>query len=224
MDLRLKDIVKLLNVPEKKIHQWIKEKNMPAHKIKSQYYFNKAEISEWLLQNDIAVSSNILNLGLTSNPVSILELINKGGIYYDIIGSSIKDIINNIADTIRIPAGTTKENVKESLLQREEMMTTAVGYGIAFPHPRNPIISDVDDESVSLCFLKNAIDYSALDGKPVNVLFVIISSNSKRHLEILSKLSFLCRQEDFVKMLNHRPKIEVIHYYIEQKEKEWSKR
>lgn len=224
MDLKLKDVVELMNVPEKTVQQWIKDKKMPAHKVKNQYFFNKAEISEWILRNNIAVSSTILDLNLTSKPVSIIELLRKGGVYYNIAGTTVKDIINNVSKAIQIPAGTTRENVKASLLQREEMMTTAVGHGIAFPHARNPIISEVEHESISLCFLENSIDYNALDGKPVSVLFVIISSNSKRHLEILSKLSFLAKQEDFVKILQDRPKVEVIHYYIEQKEKEWSKR
>jgi len=222
MDLKIKDIVELLNVPEKTIHQWIKEKNLPAYKIKNQYFFNKAEISEWILKNNIAVSSNILDLTLTNKPVSILELINKGGIYYDIKGSTVKEIITNVVSTINVPAGTTKEIVKTSLLQREEMMSTAVGHGIAFPHPRNPIISDVEGESVSLCFPVEQIDYNAIDSELVTVLFVIISSNSKRHLEILTKLSYLCRQQDFVRILKDRAKKEVINYYIELKEKEWS--
>ncbi len=143
-------------------------------------------------------------------------------IYYDIKWSKVKEIITNVVSTINFPAGTTKEIVKTSLLQREEMMSTAVGHGIAFPHPRNPIISDVEGESISLCFPMNQIDYNAIDQELVSVLFVIISSNSKRHLEILTKLSYLCRQQDFISILKDKAKKEVILYTIEQKEKKWS--
>ncbi len=224
MDLKIKDITELLNVPEKTVRQWISEKRMPAYKIKNQYYFNKSEISEWILKNNIAVSVNILNLGLTTKPVSIFELINKGGIFYNIKGKTVEEIITHVVKTIKIPSGTTRDIVQASLLQREEMMSTAVGHGIAFPHPRNPIISDVENEAIYLCFLKNRIDYNAIDSEPVGVLFVIISSNSKRHLEILSKISYLCRQEEFIKKLNDQDKKEVILSYIEQKEREWGSR
>ena len=221
MDLKLKDIIELLNVPEKTIVQWIRDRGMPATKIKNQYYFNKAEVSEWVLTHNIAVSENIFNLNLTNKPVLISQLIRKGGIYHNIQGNNINDIITGIVDVIGIPRGLTKETVRASLLQREEMMSTAVGNGIAFPHPRNPIISEVEDEGISICFLARKINYNAMDKKPVGVLFIIISSNSNRHLEILSKISFLCRQEDFVKILWGGQGTDEILSYIKMKEKEW---
>jgi PTS system nitrogen regulatory IIA component len=196
---------------------------MPSFKIKNQYYFNKAEISEWILSNKISVSKKILDFALTTKPVSLIELIKKGDIYYGIEGSTVEEVINDVVKKISLPASVDRESVRISLLIREVMMSTAIGEGIALPHPRNPIISDVDEESISICFLKNSIDYGALDGKPVFVLFVIISSNSKRHLEILSKLSFFCLQEEFLKTLNDKPKKSVFLYFIERIEKEWKK-
>ncbi|HOD13202.1 MAG TPA: PTS sugar transporter subunit IIA [Spirochaetota bacterium] len=224
MDLKMKDIIDLLEVPEKTIIQWINDKKMPSYKIKNQYFFNKAEVNEWILKNNIAVSEKILDLALTNRPVSLIDLIKKGDVHYGIIGSTVREVIDDVVRTIPIPKSADIDTVRASLLQREEMMTTAVGKGIALPHPRNPIISDIDEESVSICFLKNPIDYGALDGEPVKVLFIIISSNAKRHLEILSKISFLCKQEDFLKTLNDKPQKEVFLYYIERVEKEWRAR
>ena len=224
MDLKMKDIIDLFDVPEKTIVQWINEKKMPSYKIKNQYYFNKAEVNEWILKNDIAVSEKILGLALTNRPVSLIDLIKKGDVHYGIKGKTVREVIDEVVDTIPIPKSADSDTVRASLLQREEMMTTAVGKGIALPHPRNPIISDIDEESVSICFLKNQIDYGALDGEPVQVLFIIISSNAKRHLEILSKISFLCKQDDFLKTLKDKPQKEVLLYYIERAEKEWRAR
>jgi nitrogen PTS system EIIA component len=224
MDLKMKDIIDLFDVPEKTIVQWINEKKMPSYKIKNQYYFNKAEVNEWILKNDIAVSAKILDLALTNRPVSLIDLIKKGDVHYGIKGMTVREVIDEVVDTIPIPKSADSDTVRASLLQREEMMTTAVGRGIALPHPRNPIISDIDEESVSICFLKNQIDYGALDGEPVQVLFIIISSNAKRHLEILSKISFLCKQDDFLKTLKDKPQKEVLLYYIERAEKEWRAR
>lgn len=221
MDLKMKDIVDLFDVPEKTILQWISGKKLPSYKIKNQYYFNKAEVNEWILRNNVAVSEKILDLALTNRPVSLIDLIKKGDVHYGIDGTSVREVIDNVVGAIPIPKSTDRDTVRSSLLQREEMMTTAVGNGIALPHPRNPIISDIDEESVSICFLKNEIDYRALDKNPVRVLFVIISSNAKRHLEILSKISFLCRQEDFLKTLCDRPKKKVFLYYIERVERGW---
>jgi nitrogen PTS system EIIA component len=224
MDLKMKDIIELFEVPEEVVFQWIKDKKMPAYKIRNQYLFNKAEINEWTISNNIAVTERILDLSLTNKPVSIIELLDRGGIYYGIDGQDVTEVINNVVNTINLPKSSDKKTILVSLLQREEMMTTAVGKGIAFPHPRNPIISDMGDEGLSICFLKNKVDYGALDGEPVSVLFVIISSNAKRHLEILSKISFLCKREEFIKILKDQPQKEIIRYFIGQQEKEWDKR
>ena len=45
--------------------------------------------------------------------------------------------------------------------------STAVGDGIAIPHVRNPVVLHVGRPAIALCFLERAIEYGALDGKPV---------------------------------------------------------
>jgi nitrogen PTS system EIIA component len=223
MDLKIKDICDLFNVSESVVHQWIDDKKIPCYKVKNQYFFNKSEINEWILWNKLSVSDKILDLKLTAKPVIIADLINKGGIHYNINGSNIIEILKKAISTIPIPADISKEEIESTLIERESMMTTAVGNGIAFPHPRNPVITDVDNEQISVCLLKKPVDFQAIDGKPVHTLFIIISSNSKRHLEILAKLSFLCQQTNFVNLLEDKAKNEVILYYIEKNEKEWAK-
>ncbi|MCU0821339.1 MAG: PTS sugar transporter subunit IIA [Spirochaetes bacterium] len=224
MDLKLKDIANLLDVPETTIREWIEKKKIPYYKVKNQYYFNKAEINEWILRNKIKVSDKILDLKLTTKPVVITQLIERGGIHYNIKGKIVKDVLKNAVESIPVPQDMSHEKIISYLLEREEMMTTAVGRGIALPHSRNPIISDMESESISICLLDKPVNFNALDGKPVHCLFIIISSNSKRHLEILSKISFLCQQDDLLKVLEDKAKKEVILYYIEKFEKEWATR
>ena len=224
MDLRIKDIVDLLKVSESTIKDWIEENKIPHYKVKKQYFFNKAEINEWILNNKLEVSDKILDLKLTSKPVIISELVKKGGIHYGIKGNNVIDVIKKAIAVIHIPHDITKEEIETSLIERESMMTTAVGRGIAFPHPRNPIIADVDSEQISICLLEKPVDFQALDGIPVHTLFIIISSNPKRHLEILSKLSYLCQHTDFINVIENKAGEEIILKHIEIIEKEWSNR
>lgn len=224
MDMKIKDIIDLLQVSEKTIYRWINEHKIPAYKINHQYRFNKAEINEWILKNKINVSDKILDLKLTGKPVSLVNLIKKGGIHYQIEGDNVAGIISNAVNSISTPPEITKKAVITSLLEREEMMPTAIGKSIAIPHPRNPIITDVENESVSICFLHNRIDYHSIDGEPVQTLFIVLSANPRRHLEILSKISYLCQLEEFVKIIKSGAEKNIILNYIEQKENEWSKK
>lgn len=224
MDLKLKDLAILLDVPESAIRHLIDDKKIPFYKIKNQYLFNKTEINEWILQNKIIVSDRILNLKLTTKPVQITKLIHNGGIHFNIKGNKVKDVIKNAINAIPVPADISKKTIIDSLLEREEMMTTAVGHGIAFPHPRNPIIADVEMESIALCRLEHPVDFHALDGTAVHTLFVIISSNSKRHLEILSKISYVCQQQEFIALLESKASKDSILDLIAVIEQKWDKR
>ena len=47
--------------------------------------------------------------------------------------------------------------------------------------------------AITLCFLEQPIEYGALDGKPVNTLFTIVSPTTRAHLHLMSKLSFVLR-------------------------------
>ncbi len=73
---------------------------------------------------------------------------------------------------------------------REASATTAVGDGVALPHVRNPIVLHVSRPMVTLCFLDTPVDFGALDGKPVHVLFSLICPTMRSHLQLLSRLSF----------------------------------
>ncbi len=224
MELKIKDIVELLEVTEKTVLQWIAERKLPAYQINHEYRFNMAEIKEWVLTNNLNVSHKILEMNLTRLPVSISGLLKRGGIFYGIEGKTVTETIKSAADIMPIPPETTKEALIYSLLEREEMMPTAIGKGIAIPHPRNPILADIEHESVTVCFLKNPIDYGAIDNEFVSTLFIVLSANPKRHLEILSKISFLCRQEECIKLLKEQNGREIIIRYIELKEQEWLKK
>ena len=114
-----------------------------------------------------------------------------------------------------------REKITDALLKREEMMSTSIGGGIAIPHPRTPVITDVENASVSICMLEEPVDFRSLDGIKVHTLFIVLSANPKRHLEALSHISFLCQKKDFRQLLEDRAENDTILSYIEKAETEF---
>jgi len=217
MQLKVKDLKDLLDINEKTLYEWIREKNLPAYKINHQYHFNVTEIKEWVLKNNIPVSSRFLDMD-SGPPLELPLLIKKGGIFFDIDGETPVEVIKNAVNIMPIPPEVSKDMVTLSLLEREEMMPTAIGKGIAIPHPRNPIIADIGNESVTLCLLKKPVDFKAADNEPVTAMFIILSANSKRHLRILARISNLCRQKDLIGHIRSKDPADVIFADIEAKE------
>ena len=90
-------------------------------------------------------------------------------------------------------------------LAREASASTAIGDGIALPHVRNPIVLHVEQPMVTLCFLDHPVDFGALDGKPVHVLFSLICPTMRSHLQMLSRLSYALHDAKFKEVVCARP-------------------
>jgi PTS system nitrogen regulatory IIA component len=98
---------------------------------------------------------------------------------------------------MRLPDEVDRNFLLRVLVARETLGSTGIGEGIAIPHVRNPIVLHVPRPSVTLCFLEQSIDFGALDGKPVRVLFAVISPTIRAHLYLMSRLGFALRATDF---------------------------
>ena len=101
-----------------------------------------------------------------------------------------------VVQLLRLPDEVDRAFLLRVLLAREAIAPTAIGDGIAIPHVRNPVVLHVGRPSITLCFLEQAIDYGALDGKPVHTLFTIISPTTRAHLHLMSRLAFVLRDAD----------------------------
>jgi nitrogen PTS system EIIA component len=224
MELKIKDIVDLLQVTEKTVYRWIKDKKIPCYRINHQYRFNRSEINEWILSNKIELSSPLLSLVGSDKQDNFTQLIEKGGVVSGVTGENVQDVLRNAIQKINTPPNISKEEILSALLSREELMPTAIGKGIAIPHPRNPIVTDIKNASVSICYLEKPIDFGSLDKQPVHTLFILFTISPKMHLEVLSKLSNLCQDEVFLNMMRGHEAESSILTYVRKKELEWRKK
>jgi PTS system nitrogen regulatory IIA component len=224
MELKIRDIVDLLQVSEKTVYRWIKDNKIPCYRINHQYRFNRTEINEWILSNKIELSSSLINIAISEEQDNLTKLIERGGIIPGVQGENVPDVLRNAVQAINTPPNKSKEVILNALLSREELMPTAIGKGIAIPHPRNPIITDISSASVSICYLEKPVDFGSLDNLPVKTLFILITASPKMHLAILSKISYLCSNETFLTMLNEQVPEERLMEYVRLKELDWQKR
>ncbi len=215
VELKMNDITELLQVTEKEVLRLIRNNGMPAHKINKRYLFSRQEIKNWILQSGVDINTRMLE---SERHVSVAELVRKGSVLGGITGDTPAGILAVAVAAMKLPDELNREDVLFFLLQREEMIPTSVGRGIAIPHPRKPIVADMDNESITVVLLAEPVDYSALDKKLVHTLFIVLSANSNRHLEILSRLTYLCQQPDFVTLLENAVPADDLVAYIERVE------
>jgi PTS system nitrogen regulatory IIA component len=199
MKLTVRDAARLLDVAEKTIYRWIKQGSIPAYRLNDQYRFNRAELLEWATARRIALSPEIFREteSEASSLPHLLEALHAGGIFYRISGTEKATVLHNVVETMRLPEEVDRTFLHEVLMAREALGSTAIGDGIAIPHVRNPVILHLHSPMISVCFLEHPIDFGALDGRPVNVLFTLISPTVRAHLHLLSRLAFALRDATF---------------------------
>ncbi|MDR2553557.1 MAG: PTS sugar transporter subunit IIA [Treponema sp.] len=89
-----------------------------------------------------------------------------------------------------------REEVLEAIRERERKMSTGIQKGIAIPHGKT---GAVDRVRAFLGISRRGIDYDALDGEPVYLLFMIIApqTDTEKHLRILKRLAELLQNPQF---------------------------
>jgi nitrogen PTS system EIIA component len=199
MQLTVKDIVGLLNITERTVYRWIDERKMPGYRISGQFRFNRAELLEWATANRVNVSPRIFEEPANgSAPLPELsDAMEVGGVFYRLAGRDKPAVLQSVVEILRLPEKVDREFLLQVLLAREALESTAIGDGIAIPHVRNPIVLHVAQPMVTLCFLESPVDFGALDGRPVQTLFTLISPTVRAHLHLLSRLAFALRDGDF---------------------------
>lgn len=93
-----------------------------------------------------------------------------------------------------------KAAYRAQVYAREEESTTGIGEGIAIPHGK---CDAVKRPGLAAMVVREGVDFDALDGEPVKLLFLIAAPDTKDnvHLDVLSKLSVLLMDEDFTRAL-----------------------
>ncbi len=134
----------------------------------------------------------------------LCSLIKKGGVY-SIEGTSISDLFSSAVSKMNLPSGLDAQDLQKELMEREKILSTAVGNGIALPHPHKKVIDDPADQRIAVCFLKEPIDMQAPDSRKVYVFFILLTSASQKHLDILSAIANLAKDKDFKTVLETCP-------------------
>jgi PTS system nitrogen regulatory IIA component len=95
---------------------------------------------------------------------------------------------------------SNKELFYQSIMEREKIVTTGIGMGIAIPHAK---LADYDDFFLAIGILKEGVDWGSIDGNPVRLVFMIGGPDDKQteYLKLLSDVTLELNDEDRRKKL-----------------------
>jgi len=212
--LLVSDVVQLLHVPEATIYRWIRQGDIPCVVRSGEYYFKQSTLFSWAESKHIHIHEHFLERQKNKNGVKpskfqLIEALKTGKVFHDVPSASIDILFQEVSSRMDLPQ-SVKFCLAEQLLQREKISSTGIGQGFAIPHPKTPLGQQINQSVVSTFYLQSPLDFNAPDGLPVTVVFVLLSTDSVHHLQLLSQLVRLLGNSSLSEMLNHSPSLEIL--------------
>jgi fructose-specific phosphotransferase system IIA component len=131
-----------------------------------------------------------------------------------------EQVINDLIDTLRYDVDSdTIEEIRNSVFEREKIMSTGVGKGLAIPHCKTKA---VDRNYAAFARLESPLDFNSIDNEPVQIIFLLVGpdSNYSQHIKLLSRISRLMNSTSFhAKILKSDTSKIIIEAFQEEEEK-----
>lgn len=181
--LTIEEVAKYLRVSERTVYDWAQKGEIPSGKIGTVWRFKKAEIEKWV--NDRLSSG--MKVANPTQQIQVKNILSPDRIIF-INHSTKHDALLELAANLgTAPQIKNAQELAAEILKREELMSTAIGRGIAIPHVR---LSSITDLVMSVGICKNdIIDFQTIDDTPVRLLFMIAAAYNQ-HSYYLQTLSF----------------------------------
>lgn len=152
----------------------------------------------------------------SADPIMIrLEnILTPGRSLVNVPGGSKKRVLEQIAKVIAqdLP-DLDSQSVYESLIAREKLGSTGFGNGIAIPHCR---MAGCNAPLSAVLRLANPVDFDAIDGVPVDLLFVLLvpEAATDEHLELLRQIASMLDRDDVRERLRSAPTDQALYEVV----------
>jgi len=132
--------------------------------------------------------------------MTLTDLLSPAAVISPLRANGKKQALQELAQHAATLTGLPDRELFEALLQRERLGSTGIGEGIAIPHGRMPAI----DRLVGLfARTEKPIDFDALDGQPVDIIFVLIAPEGAGadHLKALARVARVLRNQSVLEQV-----------------------
>ena len=130
-----------------------------------------------------------------THPATIGALLTEENVLLGVEASDKTELIRAVVAALATGSEENLEQVTEAVLERETLLSTGVGYGVALPHAKT---SGVDETRALFAITADPVEYDSFDGEPVRLVFLLVSParSSRAHIQILGRISRILNDEN----------------------------
>ena len=192
--LTTQELADYMKLNEKTILKMAQKGELPGVKIGSQWRFHLEAIDRYLQKDILRASEDELDgiLSTAEHLIPLSRLIDKSLIKLNLKAEDKEGVLSEIVEIVDV-AGIidNREELLEELKRRERMLSTAVGNGIAIPHPRRPNSTFFKKPNILMARSEKGVDFCSPDSKKVHLFFMTCAPNMMVHLRLMAKISKL---------------------------------
>ena len=180
--LTIEEVAQYLRVSERTVYEWAQKGEIPAGKIGTVWRFRKSEIVRW-------VNERLSSGRYSQRPdgVQVKAVLSPQRVLFMNLPSKRDVLLELAANLATAPQVKNSQELASEIVKREELMSTAIGKGIAIPHIR---LQSVTDLVVSVGISSVDIDgFNPLDDEPVRFVLMIAAAYNQ-HASYLQTLAF----------------------------------
>lgn len=223
--MTIKQVAEYLNVNERTALKLVSDGVLPGVKVGNQWRFRKAMIDTWLDDQMLGVLPRQLEgAKLGEPPKKMLELASCFDVTHIVAGLQGRTKTTVVEELAGHAHGLGLVRNKTwfvgALIERENVMPSAIGNGVAFLHTLQRHPEQVVRPFMVLGRSREGVDFDALDGQPTHLFFVLGLKFGALHLPWLHKLSQMCAREQAVSSLLDAPDADALFRALAEAERQ----
>src|SRR5690554_4647656 len=213
--MTIKQLATYLSVNERTVLNLVQEGALPGVKVGNQWRFRKAMIDTWLDDQMLGLTPRVVEPTHHPAPRQMLPLescFEPSHVCADLQATTKIGVISELA-SFAASLGLVRDDTwfLGALIQRENVMPSAVGQGLAFPHTLRRHPEQITRPFMILGRSQAGVDFDALDGQPTHLFFVLGLRYEELHLPWLSRLVQMLASPQLVDTLLNAPDATAIH-------------
>ncbi len=150
--------------------------------------------------------------------MKLTDILQESAIVPDLDASTKTDALDILVGAMADSnSEVKKDEILNTLLEREELGSTGIGDGIAIPHGKAAGLSQITS---GFGLSKAGIEFDSLDGQPAHLFFLLIAPEDSAgvHLRMLARISRMLKNTDFRKRLLNADSRQEIYQIISQED------
>jgi excisionase family DNA binding protein len=199
--MSVSEVANFLSLSATSVYRLVGE--LKAVRVGGRWHFRTSDVEEWLLKQRAADEHQIEPVREIGSRIRLFSHMEEGNVFLDVPDRDARTLIRNAIRRARLDLAegadeSARDRIYESIMEREELCSTALHPNVAFPHPRDPEKCPFGSDQILVVRAAHPVDFREINGYRPRIVFILLARTVSTQLLWEARLSFLLQGDDVV--------------------------